>query len=155
MEVKTYLIKVYETSTGQITVHQLKAEKGLHPENRNVIWDIEFDFFGDIFRIKGEYFLSAAMDKIRETIEPKGYRALVKCADYDAAHSGMQADMSAGTKIFKLSLVDGLKKRSDSKKNPIIEATFHVFDESDIASVTTLQKQRHFRADYFDKKRIE
>jgi hypothetical protein len=76
----------------------------------------------------------------------------VKCADYDAAHSGMQADMSAGSKIYKLNLLDELRKKVDKNKNPVIEASFHVFDESDVKSVTTLEKQKEFRIDYFENK---
>lgn len=150
MEKQLFLIKVYDTKEGQVSVHELTTEEGLHTDNANAIWNVEFDFFGQQFQVTGEHFLSGAMDKIRAMIEPKGYRVLVKCADYDAAHSGMQADMSGGSKIYKLNLLDELRKQPDAKGNPAIEASFHVFDESDIASVTTLEKQKEFRAEYFN-----
>ena len=144
-ELRSYTIKVLQLATQDISQGKLVAERELHPENGNIIWKVIFIFKIEELKVEGEYFLSGAIDKIREVIEPNGYRVLIKCADIDAAHSGMQADMSAGTLIYKLKLLEKTKLSSNRK-----EAQFHVLDESEEDSVGTLQEQKEFRRTYYE-----
>ena len=151
-EIEEYYIKLHDINSGEITEHLLTATSGLHEENGNVIWDVKFEFKNDSIHVENKYFLSEAMNKIREIVEPKGYRPLVICANFDASHSGMQADMSAGAQIYKLEKLEELRKNKSSI-NPIIGASFHVFDESKIDDVVTLEEQEKYRKDYFNSKR--
>lgn len=127
-----YTLKVFDLKSNKLTDHNLNVNRGLHATNGNIIWNVKFYFHSETIEIDNQYFLSDCINKIREVIEPKGFRILVKCSDYDAAHSGMQADMSAGTLIYKL-------KELDSKGQ---FASYDVLAESDINSVVSLKEQR-------------
>ena len=129
-----YRLKVFDLSSNKITEHELITEQGVHPVNKNIIWSVKFDFYGESIKSQNQYFLSEAVNEIRKIIEPKGYRMLIRCSDYDAAHSGMQADMSAGTKIYKLNEIND--------KGKFI--SFDIFEESDIKSVATLADQKKY-----------
>lgn len=138
-----YILKVFNSSSNIISKHELIAEKGLHKINRNIIWNIKFNFFGDVINSYDHYFLSDALNEIRKVIEPKGFRILVKCSDYDASHSGGQADITAGTLIYKLNETDNQGHFID----------YHIFEESDTNSVVTLEEQNKYRKEYFFKLR--
>jgi len=130
-EPKNYTLKVFDLNSNNITEHNLKVSRGLHKTNGNVIWNIQFDFQGNLIESTNLHFLSQSINKIREIVEPKGFRILVKCSDYDAAHSGMQADMTAGTQIYKMN-------KLNEKGNPV---SYDVLTESDINSVVSLAEQ--------------
>jgi len=151
-EIKSYILKLHNLATRDISQCKLITQRGSHPENSNVIWNVTFIFNDEAIKVEGEYFLSSAIDKIREVIEPQGYRILVKCADIDACHSGMQADMSSGTLIYKLTLLDNISSSATSKQNKK-EVQFHVLADSEEDSVGTLQQQKEFRKTYYANRR--
>lgn len=136
-EQKNYTLKVFDLNSNNITEHNLKVESGLHKTNGNVIWNIQFDFQGEKIESENQHLLSQSINKIREIIEPKGFRILVKCSDYDAAHSGMQADMTAGTMIYKMNELN-------EKGSPV---SYDILAESDIHSVVSLSEQNKNRED--------
>src|ERR1043165_2056668 len=124
-----YKLKVFDLNSSNLTEHNLYVERSLHVANGNIIWKIKFDFNGGVIENENQYFLSESINRIREIIEPKGFRLLVKCSDHDAAHSGMQADMTAGTQIYKL-------KEKDKQGR---FASYDVLEDSDINSVVSLE----------------
>jgi len=147
-EIKSYNLKVINLETRDISQCELVTERGLHLVNGNIIWKAILKLKNEEMIVEGEYFLSSAINKIREVIEPNGYRILVKCSDIDAAHSGMQADMSAGTKIYKLKLLDNTSSKQNRK-----DAQFHVLDDSEEDSVGSLQEQKEFKKSFYENKK--
>ncbi|MBS1636881.1 MAG: hypothetical protein JST26_13270 [Bacteroidetes bacterium] len=139
-EQKTFKLKVFHPGPGKLSEHTLFVEKGLHSTTRNVIWNTKFGFNDKIIEGRNEYFLSNAINDIRKTIEPEGFRLLVRCSDLDAAQSGMLSDMSAGTLMYKLRKTPG-----DTETN-----SYNVLDESTVDEVATLEEQKNFRALYFN-----
>ena len=137
-ETEYYKLKVFDLNSNKITESNLTVDRGLHPINGNVIWSVKFDFQGEQIESENLYFLSESINKIREIIEPRGFRLLVKCSDSDAKHSGMQADMSAGTLIYKMK----------ETKTGGGYASYHVLAESDINSVVSLKEQKKNNEEY-------
>ena len=125
---KNYLLKVYDMSSGKTSEHNLIVERSLHSKNGNVIWNTKFDFNNEIIEGQNQYRLPETINDIRKIIEPKGFRILVKCSDLDAAQSGMLADMSSGTLIYKLN-----ETSQDNRPK-----SYDILEESNIASVATL-----------------
>lgn len=113
-----------------------------------MVWGIELHFFDKHLKATGEYLLSDAINNIREVIEPMQYRMLIKGADYDATHSGMQADATAGTYVYKLEKLDQLRNDA-SAQPPYEEAVFHVLEASSPEDVVTLEEQQSFKKNYF------
>ncbi len=136
-----YTLKVYDLNFNNTTDHVFTVEKSLHPENGNVIWNTKFTFNGELIESKNHYFLSQSINDIRKIIEPKGFRILIKCADLDAAHSGMLADMSAGTLIYKLN-----EAKKEGKPN-----SYSILEASDINSVVSIEEQVKFREEFYKK----
>jgi hypothetical protein len=127
-----YTLKVFDINSKKVSEHNLTVNRKLHVTNGNAIWNVKFDFQGEVIENENHYFLSESINKIREIIEPKGFRILIKGSDYDAAHSGMQADMSEGTQIYKL-----METNADGKY-----VSYNILTESDINSVVTLEEQK-------------
>ncbi|MBK7569288.1 MAG: hypothetical protein KBF42_07180 [Chitinophagales bacterium] len=136
---KYYTVKIFELNSNKITKHKLFVDRALHATNNNIIWSVKLDFFAQILEIKDQYLLSESINRIREIIEPAGFRILVKCSDHDAAQSGMLADMTSGTIIYKL-------KETDAKGK---FARYHVLAESDINSVVSLGDQKTNKENFY------
>lgn len=136
-----YQIDFYNINTAETTTEELVVIEGVHPENHNITWSCDFTFKGERIIIKQEYYLSMLMYRIREKIEPQGYRALVICSELDAHHSGMQADMSNGSIIYKL--------ESQEKEGSL--KSFPVFGKSSIEKVVTIGEQKKFQKEFLDR----
>lgn len=136
-----HTVKLFNIRTSQVSAHNVFIERGLHPANRNIVWSLKFEYQGGYLIIEGEYFLLEAMNKIRQIIEPDGFRVLIRGADYDAIQPGMLGDMTAGRKVYKV------EKLNDRGKYFV----YDIFDESDIASVRSLEEQIEFRRQFHSK----
>lgn len=146
-DITRYLIKLYNVKTHLTTEHELITIEGSHPANHNILWDVQFDFFGKKLEIKSEYLLSSAIDKIREIVEPQYYRMLIAWSELSAVQSGMLGDMSAGIFTYKVERGNSKYEYSykSSKDNKI---TFHVLEESSFKYIGSLEEQKQFRKQF-------
>ena len=141
-EITKYKIDFFNIESKAINQYELVIKEGRHSENKNVTWNCKFEFEGINIAIQDEYFLSGVMRKIREIIEPIGFRALVVCSEKNSSHSGMQADMTNGTMIYKL----------ESEKNGSLKS-FHVFEKSTIELAVSIQEQDDFAKNFYSELR--
>ncbi|MEM6263194.1 MAG: hypothetical protein AAGI38_11850 [Bacteroidota bacterium] len=150
---KTYSIKLVNISTKEITEHKLLVIEGLHPENGNILWKVEFDFFGDKIEVGKEYFLSNAIDGVRRIIEPLYYRMLIRWCEIDAVQSGMIADMTAGRKFYKYEIVKKVNLGSiKQRRSRYKKAIFSVLAEALPENVVSLIEQETYRNEkYFSR----
>jgi len=138
---KEYKLKIRSIESGVISTHTLRTIKGLHKDNGNIIWIVEFEFFNEVLISSTNYMLSNSIDQIRKEIEPKGYRLLIKWSEIDACQSGMLADMSAGTLMYHMNEIEKINKKKDlSGKYP----SYHILDETDFTKVVTLQVNKDY-----------
>lgn len=136
--ISKYDIDFCKIESEEIFQYELVVQEGRHPENKNVTWNCDFEFEGKKIIIQNEYFLSGVMRKIREVIEPMGFRALVVCSEKDSSHSGMQADMTNGTMIYKL--------KSDNNRS---KESYHVLEKSTIELAVSIKEQDDFIKNYY------
>ena len=134
-----HTLKLLHLPTHTVTAHTITVSEALHPVNGNRIWNTQFSFNEEVIESKGVYYLYEAINHIREIVEPKGYRVLARCADHDAVSTGIQADMSAGTMVYKLKEIDAEGRY----------VSYHVLTESDIQEVVTLEEQKKNTASYY------
>lgn len=144
MESTKHPIKLYHSESKKISQHELIVTRSLHPSNGNILWSIQLDFFGKPLNVDNEYFLSEAIDTIRQIIEPLSYRMLIKWCELDAFQTGLIADMSAGQSFYKYEIMKKAKKRLFRKNRPNT-ATFHVLDEAAPEDVVSLEEQKKYR----------
>lgn len=147
-EKKEYKLKLGSIESEVTSVHALRTIEGLHEDNGNIIWKVEFEFFDEVLTSSKNYMLSDSIDEIRKEIEPKGYRILIKWSEIDAHQSGMLGDMSAGTLMYHMKEVEKInKKENHSGGYP----SYNILDETDFKKVVTLQVQK----DYFEEVRAK
>ena len=151
-EVKTHQIKLLNLASGEISLHPLMVTEGRHPQNHQVSWKLEFEFFGEKISISAQYYLSHALDEIRQQIEPLSYRMLIKWSEIDAVQSGMSADMSAGTKCYKYEILRQISDQTDDHKERRRrrrEAIFWVLEEADLEEIASLEEQEKYRKEVY------
>ncbi|TAH21729.1 MAG: hypothetical protein EAZ08_03245 [Cytophagales bacterium] len=142
--IREQTIRVYDTKTKEISFHKVIVEEGRL--NGHIAWSLYFAKSNEeTLEVRDRYFLSDALNYIRENLEGENKLIVVRGADRDCASSGMQADMTAGSSVSKLEMTDRLNR---GEKINMQDYMFGVLEDSRIECVTTIQKQEKYYANW-------